>query len=404
MQTGARYQAVLDLISEIFKDEQPADGIINDYLRARKYIGSKDRRFISELTWQLIRNRLKLEFDAQSQNPRQILLWAVRDKLAEVFDGAQYGLSPLTAEEQVWLAQDNEQAYPAWVEAECPQWLYKQINDLEFCKALNRPAEADFRAHGHSREEVIRRLAAEGFDTFPTPYAPEGIRSAGRISLGNCTAYQEGWFEVQDEASQIAALLCDVRPQHKIIDYCCGAGGKSLALSAILNNQGHILAHDVNARRLEAIKPRMARLGVKNIELTDIIADSDKDFDRFIIDAPCSGTGTWRRAPDAKFRLTPKKLTALNCTQTQLLQTAAAKTKPGGRIIYITCSVLKAENEDIINAFLREDNNFALQDLRPLWTEKTGTPYPHHNPHMLRLSPLATNTDGFFIAVLNKAS
>lgn len=402
MQTGARYQAVLDLITEIFKDEQPADGIINEYLRTRKYIGSKDRRFISELTWQLIRNRRKLEFDSQSQAPRQILLWALRDKLNEVFDGSQYGLAPLSTEEENWLKQENEQPYPPAVEAECPDWLFAKINNIEFCKALNQPAEADFRAHGHNREEVINRLQGEGLSARPMPYSPLGFRSDSRISLGNCAAYQEGWFEVQDEASQIAALLCDVKPHHKIIDYCCGAGGKSLALSAILNNQGSILAHDISPKRLEAIKPRMARLGVKNIELTDIIADSDKDFDRFILDAPCSGTGTWRRTPDAKFRLTPQKLAALNQTQAELLNIAAAKTKSGGRIIYITCSVLADENENIIKAFLEQNQQFELTNLQKIWEERINAPYPYNNPQMLRMSPLATNTDGFFIAVLEK--
>ena len=351
MQTGARYQAVLELITDIFKDEQPADGIINEYLRSRKYIGSKDRRFITETTWQIIRNRRKLEFDSQSVEPRKILLFFAKDKLSEIFDGSPYGLAPLSSQEQKLLSAENEQPYPAAVEAECPDWLFAKINDMEFCKALNQPAEADFRANGHSREEVIARLESEGISAAPMPYAPQGFRVKDRFALGNCAAYQDGWFEPQDEASQIAALLCDVRPEHKIIDYCCGAGGKSLALADLLHNQGHILAHDISAKRLENIKPRITRLGVKNIELIDIVATTDRDFDRFIIDAPCSGTGTWRRSPDAKFRLTAQKLFGLNQIQAELLSIAAAKTKIGGRIIYITCSVLPDENEDIINAF-----------------------------------------------------
>lgn len=402
MQTGARYQAVLDLITEIFKDEQPADGIINEYLRARKYIGSKDRRFISDTVWQLIRNRRKLEFDTQSNEPRKILLFYAKDKLSEVFDNSTYGLAPLNEEEKVWLQQENDLPYPPAVEAECPDWLFAKIKDMEFCKALNQPAEADFRAHGHSREEVISRLAAEGITAYPMPYAPHGFRVKERFALGNCVAYQEGWFEVQDEASQIAALLCDARPEHKIIDYCCGAGGKSLALADLLHNQGHILAHDISVKRLENIKPRMARLGVKNIELTEFVATTDCDFDRFIIDAPCSGTGTWRRAPDAKFRLTPQKLHGLTQTQAEILQIAADKTKCGGRIIYITCSVLPDEDEDIIHAFLREHPEFTLVDLSQLWAQKINVPYPHNNKYMLRMSPLTTNTDGFFITVLEK--
>ena len=402
MQTGARYQAVLELITDIFKDEQPADGIINEYLRSRKYIGSKDRRFITETTWQIIRNRRKLEFDSQSVEPRKILLFFAKDKLSEIFDGSPYGLAPLSSQEQKLLSAENEQPYPAAVEAECPDWLFAKINDMEFCKALNQPAEADFRANGHSREEVIARLESEGISAAPMPYAPQGFRVKDRFALRNCAAYQDGWFEPQDEASQIAALLCDVRPEHKIIDYCCGAGGKSLALADLLHNQGHILAHDISAKRLENIKPRITRLGVKNIELIDIVATTDRDFDRFIIDAPCSGTGTWRRSPDAKFRLTAQKLFGLNQIQAELLSIAAAKTKIGGRIIYITCSVLPDENEDIINAFLRAHQEFAPLDISKLWEQKINAPYPHGNQQMLRMSPLTTNTDGFFITVLEK--
>ncbi|MBE6445605.1 MAG: RsmB/NOP family class I SAM-dependent RNA methyltransferase [Alphaproteobacteria bacterium] len=404
MQTGARYQAALEILTEVFKNQKPADSIINDYVRSRKYIGSKDRRFICDLVWNIIRNRLKLEFDAKSDDPRKILLWYHKNQLKDIFDGSQYGMSPLTAEEKTWLESSNEQPYPDYIEAECPQWLFEQISNIEFCKALNQPATADFRAHGHIRQDVIKRLNSEGIEVTPTPYAPNGFRSFERINVNNISSYQEGWFEVQDEASQIAALLCNIKPQHKIIDYCCGAGGKSLALSDIINNQGKILAHDISYKRLSAIKPRLERLGVKNIELTDIIADSDRDFDKFIIDAPCSGTGTWRRAPDAKYRLTPQMLRSLNQTQYDLLELAANKVKINGQIIYITCSVLTKENEDIINLFLSKHNNFSLNNIKDVWEQQIECPYPHHNQYMLRMSPQTTNTDGFFICILQKNS
>ncbi len=402
MQTGARYQAIFELISDIFADKKPADNIINEYIRARKYIGSKDRRFICEEVWNIIRNRLKLEFDCQSTEARKILLWYIKDKLASVFDGSKYGLQPLNNEEEKWLQTENNTPYPPHVEAECPQWLFEQINNLDFCKELNKPATADFRAHNHSPEEIINRLRQEGVDAVPTPYSPKGFRLSERVNINNLATYQEGMFEVQDEASQIAAILCDVKPEHKIIDYCCGAGGKSLALSDILQNNGKIIAHDISTQRLEAIKPRMARLGIKNIELTDIIAGSDKEFDRFIIDAPCSGTGTWRRSPDAKFRLTPEMLKYLNKTQMEILEIAAPKVKSGGRIIYITCSVLKSENEDIITRFTQAHPEFSLIDISQIWSRYIDTPYPHHNLQMLRMSPLTTNTDGFFICILQK--
>ncbi len=402
MQSGGRYQAVLDLISEIFKDEKPADGLINDYLRARKYIGSKDRRFITDTVWTILRNRMKLEFDAQSREPRRILLWYAKDRLNEVFDGSRYGMAPLTEEEKKFLACFREEAYPAYVEAECPQWLFEKIGDVALCKALNQPAPADFRVNFTSREEALRRLEDEGIDAAPTPYSPLGIRVDGRLNLGACMTYQDGLIEVQDEASQLAALLCDVRPGHKIMDYCCGAGGKSLTLSHLLQNRGHILAHDVNSRRLEAIRPRLARLGVKNIELTEIVADNDRDFDRFIIDAPCSGTGTWRRAPDGKYRLSPGLLKGLVITQAELLEIGAAKTRKGGRLIYITCSVLPEEDELAIEAFLTRHKDFVSADIAGLWRRLTGCSYPGTSGRYCRLSPLTTGTDGFFVAVLEK--
>ena len=407
MQTGARYQAVLDLIGEIGNSGVPADNIINDYMRARKYIGSKDRRFIVETVWNIIRNRMKLSFDAGSEEPRKIVLLYLKhytsDKPEDVFNGGAYAPAVLSAEEKAWLAAENEEPYPDYVEAECPQWLFEKIKDVSLLKSLNVPAPADFRINVKSREAVMENMAKEGYFVEPTPYSPIGLRSRDRISLGNCMAYQNGEIDVQDEASQLAAILCDVRPEHKVIDYCCGAGGKSLTIAYLLGNQRHILAHDVSAKRLEAIKPRMQRLGIKNIELTDLVADSDRNFDRFIIDAPCSGTGIWRRSPDAKFRLTPAMLSSLNSTQREILETAYPKVKSGGRIIYITCSVLRDEDEDIIEAFLRDKPDMKQLDVKELWEKKIGCPYPCRDEHYLRLSPAATGTDGFFFTVLVKS-
>ncbi len=402
MQNGARYQAVLEILMEVFEDKIPADKIINEYLRSRKYIGSKDRRFIIDLVWYVVRNRMKLSFDAKSNDARSVLLYAVRDKLDEVFDGSTYGMAPLTNEEKSWINHENEDVYPDYVEAECPQWLFAKIKNLDFCKALNEKATIDIRAHGVECSDLQRKLAAEGIGATEGLYSPKCLKIDGRLVLNNCMAWQDGLFEVQDEASQLVALLADVKKEHKIIDYCCGAGGKSLAMSDVLQNQGNILAYDIDAKRLEAIKPRMSRLKVKNIELTDIIADSDKNFDRFILDVPCSGSGTWRRSPDAKFRLTEKKLATLNVTQAELLDIAATKTKVGGRIVYITCSILRDENEDVIEAFLQKYNNFAPINIRLLWEQKLDAIYPCVSEIYLRMSPQVTRTDGFFVCILEK--
>lgn len=400
MQKGAQYQAVWELISEIFKDKIPADNIINAYVRERKYIGSKDRRFITETVWKIIRNRRKLVFDAGSNEPRRVLLTYLQDEDFDLLCGGEYGLAPLSKEEKEWLKRRNEEVYPAAVEAECPDWLFDKVKDIHLLKALNEPASADLRLNKGSRARVIEQLQGEGLYFVPTPYSPIGIRSAERVNLNNCVAYKEGVIEVQDEASQLAAILADVRPEHKIIDYCCGAGGKSLTMAFLMNRQGKIQIHDINRSRLEAVKERAVRLDVKNLEIIEEVGD--RDYDRFVVDAPCSGTGTWRRSPDAKYRLTPETLKELNKTQAELLEKAFNHIHRDGRVVYITCSILRDENEDIIEAFLSRHADAAPVNLRHLWEDKLDGRYPGQDDFMLRMNPLLTRTDGFFVCILEK--
>ena len=400
MQKGAQYQAVWELISEIFKDKIPADNIINAYVRERKYIGSKDRRFITETVWKIIRNRRKLVFDAGSNEPRRVLLTYLQDEDFDLLCGGEYGLAPLSKEEKEWLKRRNEEVYPAAVEAECPDWLFDKVKDIHLLKALNEPASADLRLNKGSRARVIEQLQGEGLYFVPTPYSPIGIRSAERVNLNNCVAYKEGVIEVQDEASQLAAILADVRPEHKIIDYCCGAGGKSLTMAFLMNRQGKIQIYDINRSRLEAVKERAVRLDVKNLEIIEEVGD--RDYDRFVVDAPCSGTGTWRRSPDAKYRLTPETLKELNKTQAELLEKAFNHIRRGGRVVYITCSILRDENEDIIEAFLSRHADAAPVNLRHLWEDKLDGRYPGQDDFMLRMNPLLTRTDGFFVCILEK--
>ena len=400
MQKGAQYQAVWELISEIFKDKIPADNIINAYVRERKYIGSKDRRFITETVWKIIRNRRKLVFDAGLDEPRRVLLTYLQDEDFDLLCGGEYGLAPLSKEEKEWLKRRNEEVYPAAVEAECPDWLFDKVKDIHLLKALNEPASADLRLNKGSRARVIEQLQGEGLYFVPTPYSPIGIRSAERVNLNNCVAYKEGVIEVQDEASQLAAILADVRPEHKIIDYCCGAGGKSLTMAFLMNRQGKIQIHDINRSRLEAVKERAVRLDVKNLEIIEEVGD--RDYDRFVVDAPCSGTGTWRRSPDAKYRLTPETLKELNKTQAELLEKAFNRIRRGGRVVYITCSILRDENEDIIEAFLSRHADAAPVNLRHLWEDKLDGRYPGQDDFMLRMNPLLTRTDGFFVCILEK--
>ena len=402
MQISAKYQAVLEILEKVWQDQYPADNIIKEYMRSRKYIGSKDRKFITNTVWDIIRHRSRLEFDCGCCEPRMLLLTYLKDEDFDIIaDGSEYGLKPLEKHEKEKLKHLNEEPYPPYIENECPKWLYEQIDNPALAASLNLTAPADIRANLISRNEAKDKLQKEGLFFSFTPYSPYGLRSNERVNLQNCIAYQNGEIEVQDEASQLGAILCDVRKEHKIIDYCCGGGGKSLLLAAILKNGGEILAHDKNIKRMVDLPKRAARLGIKNIKTVESIKANEL-FDRFIIDAPCSGSGTWRRSPDAKYRLTPKQLKAIQAAQKEILDIGAAHLTADGRIIYMTCSVLTAENEQQIAAFLERHLEFETVDMEKLWERKLELPYPLNEKRWLKCSPITTNTDGFFVCVLKR--
>ena len=403
MQISAKYQAVLEILEKVLQDQYPADNIIKEYVRNRKYIGSKDRKFIINTVWDIIRHRTRLEFDCGCCEARMLLLTYLKyEDFDIVADGSPYGLQPLTRLEKEQLAHLKEDVYPEYIEKECPKWLYEKIDNPALAEALNTTASADIRANFISREDAKNKLQKEGlFFTF-TPYSPYGLRSSERINLQNCIAYQNGEIEVQDEASQLGAILCDVRSDLKIIDYCCGGGGKSMLLGALLNNKGTIWAHDKNQKRMDGLKDRAARLGVTNIKVTDALKPTDL-FDRFIIDVPCSGSGTWRRSPDAKYRLTPKQLKTIERAQAEILEIAAGHLTDKGRIVYMTCSVLPEENEEQIGQFLQKHPEFTTIDMQRLWERKLEIPYPFSENRWLKCSPCTTDTDGFFVCVLQKS-
>lgn len=402
MQISAKYQAVLEILQKVLQDQYPADNIIKEYIRNRKYIGSKDRKFIVNTVWDIIRHRSRLEFDCGCCDARMLLLTYLKDEDFDIIaDGSEYGLAPLNSEEKTKLKNLNQEIYPEYIERECPKWLYEKINNPALAEALNAKASADIRANLVSREDIKNKLRQEGLFFSFTPYSPYGLRSEERINLQNCIAYQNGEIEVQDESSQLGAILCDVRADLKIVDYCCGGGGKSLLLGAILNNSGTILAHDKNPQRMDGLKERAVRLGIKNIKVIAKINPQDK-FDRFIADAPCSGSGTWRRSPDAKYRLTPKQLKAIGQAQKEILNIAAEHITDNGRIVYMTCSVLPEENEERIEEFLQNHPDFTTVNMTKLWERKLEIPYPFAEERWLKCSPLTTHTDGFFVCVLKR--
>ena len=402
MQISAKYQAVEEILEKVLQDQYPADNIIKDYMRARKYIGSKDRKFITNTVWDIIRHRSRLEFECGCCEARMLLLTYLKDEDFDIVaDGSEYGMPALTKEEKVKLQHLNEEAYPEWIEKECPKWLFEKINNPRLVSSLNVTASADIRANFISRQEAKDKLQKEGLFFSFTPYSPYGLRAEERINLQNCIAYQNGEIEVQDEAAQLGAILCDVRAEHKIIDFCCGGGGKALMLGAIMHNKGQISVHDKNPQRMRTLPERAKRLGITNIKVMDKLSPTDK-FDRFIIDVPCSGSGTWRRAPDAKYRLTPKQLKSIVSTQQEILEIAVAHLSEQGRIVYMTCSVLPEENEEQIEIFLQRHPDFVTVNMQKLWERKLEQPYPLSENRYLHCSPLNTNTDGFFVCVLER--
>jgi 16S rRNA (cytosine967-C5)-methyltransferase len=256
-------------------------------------------------------------------------------------------------------------------------------------------------------EDCARLLGKERIETQATKLSPWGLRYLGDKNLASTRAFENGLFEFQDEGSQLVALLADARPEHQVLDYCAGAGGKTLALGAAMKNKGHLVAADVNDDRLARAKQRLKRAGVENAERRMIDNDWAKKqrarFDRVLVDAPCSGTGSWRRNPDARWSAAAAKLDELAALQDEILDRAAKFVKLGGRLIYATCSLLPIENDERIKAFLSRHEDFAFTNARDVWATVTKTDWPCEERQFLRLSPAKHGTDGFFAAVLTRA-
>ena len=268
MKEASRIQAIIEVLDEVIKDTIPADVIIDKYFKERRYIGAKDRRFIADNVWNIIRNRMKYT-DLLNGNATARLLCACHFDdmdLELLFNGEQYAPASLDYRERnILVGVHKYDGHDDYIECECPMWIFDMINNEKLVMSLNAPAPVDVRANLTSRDLAKKRLKKEGLFFSPTPYSPIGLRSCDRINLNNCMTYQDGEIEIMDEASQIIALLCQAKSHHKIIDYCAGAGGKSLCIGAELHNEGVIWAHDINKERLSRIKKRAERLDITNI-------------------------------------------------------------------------------------------------------------------------------------------
>jgi 16S rRNA (cytosine967-C5)-methyltransferase len=307
-------------------------------------------------------------------------------------------------------------AMPRAVANDLPDWLEPYLEAVygerleEEMAGLNAPAPVDLRVNliKTDRDGARRALAAEKVHAEPTPWSPVGLRLTARAPLSGLAAFKDGLVEVQDEGSQLAALLLGAKPGMRVVDFCAGAGGKTLALAAAMKNRGKLVACDTAEWRLERSGQRLRRAGVSNVERRALSTERDpwikrhaKSFDRVLVDVPCLGVGSWRRNPDAKWRATPNDLAELQIRQHDILASAARLVKPGGRLAYITCSLLREENEAQAERFLEETPDFTLCPAALAWDEAIGTPCPAGTDY-LRLTPAQHGTDGFFVALFER--
>ncbi|HEX4077978.1 MAG TPA: RsmB/NOP family class I SAM-dependent RNA methyltransferase [Rhizomicrobium sp.] len=416
MTPAARLQSAIEILDALEQTNRPADRFLRDWFRVRRYAGAKDRAAVGERVFSVQRRRASLAWRMNDESPRALVLASLAAEGCDVaviellFSGNGYGPPPLSDAERAALSSPRRDAPPLWVQREFPPFLEHELtrslgqNLLDEMRAMGERAPIDLRANTlkASRDDVLAELRAEGFAAEATPCAPHGIRiveHAGASALSRSRAYLDGRFEFQDEAAQIASLLCAAKPGERILDPAAGAGGKALAIAAEMSNRGLIVARDYDPTRLAQFAPRAARAGVTIIREEAAGADMpDPAFDTVFVDAPCSGSGAWRRQPEQKWRLTPQRLAELQSIQDQLLDEAArAKTV---RIVYATCSLLACENEDRVSAFLARHPEFVIRPVADVWSEATGTPPSPGMHDFFRATPNTTGTDGFFAAVL----
>ncbi|MDO5290666.1 MAG: RsmB/NOP family class I SAM-dependent RNA methyltransferase [Pseudomonadota bacterium] len=440
MHPQALLNACADLLAQVLPLQHPADAVVSRYFREHRALGPRERATLAETCYAVLRHKRLLEHLAKSGvGPRERRLAVLG------FHGDRAFLkSALSEEEKRWLdtcvpylpggAQHGSlpeplrHNLPDWLAASVRAQLGGQGNEQggeggfwSLADSLNQSAPLDLRVNTmlQKRELVAQELQAQGVDVVPTPYSPWGLRVAGKPALQKWDAFTRGAIEVQDEGSQLLALLLDARRGEMVADFCAGAGGKTLAIGAAMRGTGRLYAFDVSAHRLAALKPRLARSGLSNVHPVAIAHERDErikrlagKMDRVLVDAPCSGLGTLRRNPDLKWRQTPQTVQELAAKQAAILASAARLVKPGGRLVYATCSLLPEENEAIALAFGQANPGLAplnaaelLHGLKVADAATLCTPAANGAPagQYLRLWPHQHGTDGFFAAAWQRA-
>lgn len=429
MRLGGRIQAAAEVLEDILERKTPATLALRDWGKAHRFAGSKDRSAIGNYVHDALRCKSSLAFRMDSEMPRALALASAVfmsghgvKELVDAFEGDDHAPDKLSKEETEKLSGSIKiDSAPDWIKADVPEWIWPMFETnfdeeavIEGAALTTRPP-LDLRVNTikSNREAVLKSLEDKGLKA--TKISPIGIRAEALVGEGRLPnvqiepEYQTGAIEIQDEGSQIVSLLIDAKPGEKVLDYCAGGGGKSLALAADMENQGQVFGFDIDKRRLSPLYQRAQRAGASIIEVRQPPSENLKDLvgkmDRVLIDAPCTGVGTWRRKPDAKWRLSEEALERRNNEQRSVLHSAKGFVRPGGFLFYVTCSMLAEENEAQVYDFLEKNENFTLLSAGEVWEEKFGVEAPKPwsaDGCTLTLTPASTDTDGFFFAVMER--
>jgi 16S rRNA (cytosine967-C5)-methyltransferase len=431
MTPAARLSAAIEVLADIGTRRRPASDALKDWGLAHRFAGSGDRAAIAGLIYDALRRKASAAFLMGEDTPRAAVLGMLRLErnldlaaISRLADGGRFAPTPLTDAERARLDAAGLDGAPPWVIGDYPEWLDPHFAATfgdaraEEGAALASRAPVDLRVNTLKATRDEAAAAIPDLSPTPTRWSPLGLRivlaaDARSPAIHAEPAFIKGLIEIQDEGSQLAALIAGAKPGEQVIDLCAGAGGKTLALAAAMDNKGQLFASDDDKRRLAPIHARLERADVRNVQVrtprgdTDVLADLAGHADLVLIDAPCTGTGSWRRNPDAKWRVRPGALEQRAKEQAGLLDRAAALVKPGGRIAYVTCSVLAAENGEQVRGFLARNSGFSVVPVAETTAAlgERGFLFRHAVLPMeegLLMTPRRTDTDGFFVAVVRK--
>ena len=430
MRTGARIKAAIEVLDEVLNRHRTAASALSDWGKSHRFAGSGDRAAIGNLLYDALRRKRSLAARMDSDTSRATVLAAAPRALGIApsavvasADGSPHAVEPLSEAEQAGLERGLPQDVPASIRGDFPDWLETSFERAfgaaaahEGAALANR-APVDLRVNGlkADRDKAMRALAR--YSPVVTPHSPIGIRLPAPEGAGrqpNVEAepgHGKGWYEVQDEGSQLAALMAGAGPRKQVLDLCAGAGGKALAFAAAMRNTGQVYAYDDDPHRLRPIFERLKRAGARNVQVlqagdTTALQGLGPRFDVVFIDAPCTGTGAWRRRPDAKWRLKPANLAQRVEEQRVLLELAAPLVKPGGQLVYVTCSVLPEENGEQLAWLAATHPELSALPWHEAWAAGVGGEAPGSacGDAALLLTPARHGTDGFFVAVLKRAA